>query len=201
MAHTWVNEAGNCSALSSSVHPPSPFKSPVFRPGSVSPFLRRLPALLVFVQPQEGEDREAFRSPARASLSAAGTGPLPASPLPTPTAQSTRRQLAGRLRPNPQQLSVSKAAEVVAGPGLGGEKGARLPRPRPAALHEALEEAECPPSARHAPLRWLRPFPSRDPGRGRARSREGGPLQPDSSLKCSAARFLVHSFRGAQEAG
>lgn len=58
-----------------------------------------------------------------------------------------------------------------------------------------------PPSAHHAPLRWLRPFPSRDPGGGRACSREGGPLQPDSSLKRSAACFFVRSSREAQEAG
>lgn len=60
-------------------------------------------------------------------------------------------------------------------PGQRGEKGACSPRLSPEALHKALEEVECPPGARHAPLCWLRPFPSHDSRGGRAHFQEGSP--------------------------
>lgn len=107
----------------------------------------------------------------RLNLSASGTGPLPSKPTPTPTAESTREN---SLQEDYGLIRRRSLPRLRRGQrGQGGEKGARPPRLGPAALHEALGEAECPPGARHAPLCWLRPLPSHDSGGGRAHFREG----------------------------
>lgn len=136
----------------------------------------------------------------RLNLSALGTGPLAQQAHYHPhRGEHTREQLAGRLRPNPPQVA-SKAAEGAAGPGRREGGPPTPPRLGTAALHEALGEAECPPGARHAPLCWLRPLPSHDSGgRGQGPFPGREPSQPDSSLRCLAARSSTLPLE-AQEA-
>lgn len=109
----------------------------------------------------------------RLSLSASGTEPLPSKPTPTPTAESAHGNSLQEDYSLIRHRSLPRLQRWR--PGQGGEKGACPPRLGPAALHEAPEEAKCPPGARHAPLCWLRPFPSHDSGGGRAYFQEGSP--------------------------
>lgn len=149
----------------------------------------------------------AFRSP-RLSVSTLGMGgggwgggDCSPGPFPAPTAENQR----GRdslwedysLIPSRSHPRLQKA---VRGREERRDPGPHPPGLSPAALQEALQEAEWLPSARHAPLPWLQPFSSHDPGGGRAPfSGRGGPWQSDYSfLKSMVAPFFTQPFPGAR---
>lgn len=102
--------------------------------------------------------------------------PVQQSPFPDPAAENLRGQLAEDYSLIPSR-SHPRLQNVV--PGRGGEEGPQPPHPFclcPAALHEALQEAEWLSSARHAPLPWLQLFSSHDLGEVRAPFPRRGPL-------------------------
>lgn len=124
---------------------------------------------------RRGEKGEASDHPGRASAPGerGAARSAPPRPFPTPTAENSRGQLAGRLWLNPQQVT-SKAAELVRG--RGGEQGPYSRPTHPASplrLFRKPVVARCPS---RAPCLSYSRFPHMTLGETGPHSHEGGAL-------------------------
>ena len=128
-----------------------------------------------------------------------GQGPLPSKPTTTPTAESTH---GNSLQEDYGLIRRRSLPRLRRGqPGQGGEKGARPPRlaSAPRLCTRLLGK----PSARPVPVTrrcaGLGPSPHMTPGGGQGPFPGREPSQPDSSLRCLAARSSTLPLE-AQEA-